>query len=81
MNFFYHEVFQVFQILVCLLCKNCNPPPLEKLPPSLFPTNPRLKILVLATAPPPLFENLVGGSTPSQQKWAGGGLGEVHTMI
>ena len=52
MNFFYHEVFQVFQILVCLLCKNCNPPPLEKLPPSLFPTNPRLKILVLATPPP-----------------------------
>ena len=80
MNFFYHEVFQVFQILVCLLCKNCNPPPLEKLPPSLFPTNPRLKILVLAP-PPPLFENLVGGSTPSQQKWAGGGVGEVHTMI
>ena len=52
MNFFYHEVFQVFQILVCLLCKNCNPPPLEKLPLSLFPTNPRLKILVLATPPP-----------------------------
>ena len=73
MNFFCHEVFQVFQILVYLLCKNCNPPPLEKLPTSLFPTNPRLKILVLATPPPFVFENLVGGSTPSQQKCGGEG--------
>ena len=55
MNFFCHEVFQVFQILVYLLCNNCNPPPLEKLPTSLFPTNPRLKILVLATPPPLRF--------------------------
>ena len=60
----------MFQILVYLLSKNCNPP--EKSHP-LFPSNPPLKSEVLSS--PPLFENLVGGSTPSSRK------GVVHTMV
>ena len=43
----------------------------------LFPSNPSLKDEVLSS--PPLFENLVGGSTPlllvPQQKTRGGGGG------
>ena len=41
------------------LCENCNPP--ERKSP-LFPSNSSLNDEVLSS--PPLFENLVGGSTP-----------------
>ena len=62
----------MFQILIYCLCENCNRPekshpPLSQQPPS--------KVEVLSSPPPPLFENLVGGSTPLQK-----GGGEVPTM-
>ena len=44
--------------------------PLKKVT-HLFPSNPPLKIEVLST--PPLFENLVGGSTPLPRAEKGGG--------
>ena len=61
------------------LCENCNSPE-RKSPP--LSQQPSLKDEVLSSTP--LFENLVGGSTPllpvpphCQQKREGGG---VHTM-
>ena len=50
-------------------------PPPEKSHP-LFPCNPPLKIEVLSA--PPLFENLIGGSTPPPHTHTEGG---VHTMM
>ena len=44
--------------------------------PPLFPSNPSLKVEVLSSAP--LFENLVGGSTPPPPCRRGEG---VHTML
>ena len=49
-----------FRFYFTSICKNCTPP-LKKVT-SLFPSNPPLKIEILSI--PPLFENLVGGSTP-----------------
>ena len=51
----------------------CNPLPWKKFP--LFPSNPPLKVEALSS--PPLFENLVGGSTPSPLQKEGW----VHTVI
>ena len=55
-------------MLVYLMLKNCNPHPPEKVN-LLFPSNPPLKTEVLSS--PPLFENLVGGSTPPPSKKGG----------
>ena len=45
------------------MCENCNPPPPTSEKGHLFfLSNPSLKVEVLSS--PPLFENLVGGSTP-----------------
>ena len=40
----------------------------------LFPSNPPLKVEVLSSPPPLVFESLVGGSTPTAER------GGVHTM-
>ena len=39
------------------------------MPPLLFPSNPFLKTEILSC--PPLFQNLVGGSTPSSRRGVG----------
>ena len=49
-------------------------PFLKKVTP-LFPINPSLKVDVLSS--PPLFENLVGGSTPLPLQKGGGGANYV----
>ena len=51
-------------------CKNCNPPEKSYL---LFSSNPLSKF---RSCQAPLFENLLGGSTP-QQEWGVGGWGFV----
>ena len=59
-----HFCREIFQILVYFLYKNCtcpSPPSPKKITP-LLPRNPPLKIEVLSS--PPLFQTLVGGSTP-----------------
>ena len=56
------------------LSENCNPH--EKSHP-YFPAIPPVKVEVLSSPPPPFFENLIGGSTPHQQKGVGVG---VHAM-
>ena len=72
---FYHRIFQ---ILVYFLSKSCNSLPQKGHP--VFPSNPPLKIEVVPSLL--LFENLVGGTTPSPPALAerGRGRGGVHTM-
>ena len=69
-NIFAYKLFLLLNVLDFNLFfrENCNPP--EKSLP-LFPSNPSLKVEVLSN--PPLFENLVGGSTPPAEKGGGGG--------
>ena len=67
-NIFAYKLFLLLNVLDFNLFfrENCNPP--EKSLP-LFPSNPSLKVEVLSN--PPLFENLVGGSTPPCRKGGG----------
>ena len=71
-NFFCRWVFQILVYFLCFYVKTGTPP--EKKIPSSFPaTAPPLPPLKnWDPVNPPLFENLVGGSTPQQK---GGGVG------
>ena len=72
-NIFAHKLFLPLNIadFDLFLCENCNP---------LFPSKPPLKVEVLSS-PPGLIENLVGGSTPPQQKKVGAHYDCLTTLI
>ena len=72
-NIFVYKIFcrLIFQILVYSLTENCNSTPSPRRKKSRpLSQQPHLKIEILSS--PPLFKNLVGGSTPLPPAEKGG---------